>query len=99
MPINYTMPTNVSSLTSLGDYVNGVTDQVFGIGILVVIMVLFFTSLNRVYGLRTSLGSSSVLLAIMSILWRFTGMISDRVMFFCIMVGVGAILYLLFTKE
>jgi len=99
MPINYTMPTNVSSLTGLGDYANLVTGQVFGIGILLVVMILFFTSLNRVYGLRTSLGSSAVLLGVMSILWRFAGMISDNTMFFCIMIGVGSILYLLFTKE
>lgn len=102
MPINYTLITNtsnISSLTDLGDYVNGVTNNAFGLGILVVIMILFFTSLHRVYGLRTSLGSSGVLLGIMAILWRFAGMITDRVMFFCLMIGVATILYLLFTKE
>lgn len=99
MPINYSLPTNLTSVTGLGDYVNGVTDNVFGVGVLVVVVVLFFTSLHRVYGLRTSLSSSCLLLAVMSILWRFAGMISDSVMFFCIMVGVGSILYLLFTKE
>ena len=83
----------------MGDYVNNVTGNAFGIGILVVIMLLFFTSLHRVYGLRTSLGGSSVLLATMAILWRFAGMISDGSMYFCIVVGIGAILYLLLTKE
>lgn len=99
MPINYSMPTNVTSMTTLGDYVNSVTNSTFGIGILVVVILLFFTSLHRAYGLRTSLGSSSVLLGTMAILWRFAGMISDGVMYFCIIVGIGSILYLLLTKE
>lgn len=98
MPVNYSIP-NMTHLTDMGDYVNSVTNNVFGIGVMVVIAVLVFATLHRFYGLRVSTGSTAVIVGILAIVWRFTGLISDFVMYSCIMLGFAGILYLYLSKE
>lgn len=99
MPTNYSMPVNLTGFSSMGVYINSVTNNVFGIGIMVVLCILIFTVLHRFYSLRLSIGGTSVLLGVFSILWRMTGLINDNIMFACIILcGVGVV-YMYLSKE
>lgn len=96
---NYTLPTNISTISDLGVYVNSVTNNLFGIGVMLAISIIVFTTLHRNYGLRISVGGSGAIIGIMGILWRFTGLTTDLVMFTCVMIGFGSVIYLLFSRD
>lgn len=95
----YTLPSNLTTLQQMGGYVNSVTNNVFGYGISIVMLIIIFTTLHRQWGLRVSVGGTGVIFAIMSILWRFTGLTTDFVMFTGIIVGFGSLLFLAFTRD
>lgn len=100
MPAPYATPSNITDLASFGDYINLVTDNLFGLSILIATGIIFFTILSIKYSTRMAVGGTGVIMSLMAILWRFAGMINDSVMFsFVIVCGLGSILYLYFTKE
>ena len=100
MPAPYPMPNNITDLATFGDYINTVTDQLFGVSILIATALIFFTILSIRYSTRMSVVGTGVITALIGIIWRFAGMINDFVMFSTIVIcGLGTILYLYFTRE
>lgn len=44
MPFNYSLPTNITGFSDTGVYLNGITDNGFGIMLTIAIFVIFFIS-------------------------------------------------------
>jgi hypothetical protein len=100
MPAPYNLPNNVTDVVTFGDYINQVTDYWFGISILLAVGIIFFTILSIRYSTRMSVVGTGIVTSLMAILWRFAGMINDFVMFTTLIIcGIGAILFLYFTRE
>jgi hypothetical protein len=98
MPTNYSIP-NVTGFQEMGLWANSVTNNVFGIGIMIVVLIMVFTTLHRFYGVRLSVGGTSVIGGILASIWRMTGLINDFVMFTIIMLCAVGILYMYLSKE
>ena len=100
MPAPYPLPNNITDIASFGDYTNLVTNNLFGISILLVTAFVFFTILSIRYSTRTSVMATGVITALMSIIWRFAGQINDFVMFTTIVVcGLGSLLFWYLTRQ
>jgi len=99
MPAPYPMPQNITDIATFGDYINVVTGNFFGIAILLATAIIFLSILSLRYSTRMAVGATGVLMGLLSIIWRFAGMINDFVMFTTIILGFGSLLYIYFTKE
>jgi hypothetical protein len=99
MPAPYPMPQNITDIATFGDYINVVTGGFFGIAILLVTTIVFFSILSLRYSIRMATGATGTIMGLMAIIWRFAGMINDFVMFTFVIAGFGSLIYLYFTKE
>lgn len=99
MPTNYTMPTNITGFASLGEYANVVTNNLFGIMILVAIAVMIFILLNIRFTNRDSVAVAGFITALLGILMRFINWINDLTLYSVIALGFFCIMYFMFTKE
>ena len=99
MSAPFPLPNNLTGIANMGEYANTLTNNLWGVGILLAGVTIMFIVLSQRYSTRTTIGTTGIMLSVLSILWRFAGQISDSIMFTCVMVGMAGILYLYFVKE
>ena len=98
MPAPYALPQNVTGFGSLGEYVNSVTGNAYGILVLVAATVIIYAVLSIRFSTKTAIGGTGVVMGLLAIVWRFAGQINDLAMFTFVILAIVSILYLQFTK-
>lgn len=94
--------TNVTDIAGMFSYLDTALTssgvRIFGIGILILIFFVTFLSARRVTA-EKSLIFSSFLTMISAIILRTMELISDGTMFTCVIIFVGAFVYMLLERD
>ena len=89
---------NLTSIEQLLPYVNTLTGGYFGVIILLCIFVITFIA-GKAFSTEKALSFSGFLTLIVGIMFRMLGMINDGVLGFIIIMFVGIVIYLWFSRQ
>lgn len=101
MTINTTQFTNTTGnfIIAIGQAINTESGGFFGLGILIgIYLVTFFPSLKQ-FGVRSAFGASAFVGVISAIFLRLMGWINDTTLYGSIVVVVGAVVILWFSRD
>lgn len=99
MAAPYATPNNITGFATWGDYINSITGNLFGVLVLIAATVIFYSILSLRFSTKTAVAGTGFTMALLAIVWRFAGMISDLVMFSYVILAIVSILYLQFSKQ
>lgn len=94
----FPIPANLTGFQQMAMYTNTVTNNKFGLGIMIAVIIIFFSFMVSRFGWRSALGSTAFISAILAILLRFSSLIDDTIMTVVILLAFGSIMYL-FIKD
>lgn len=99
MTANYSYPTNISGSSGLLQYVNMVTDGWFGTITLIMIFAITFIALKD-YKTNRAFAVASWVVGIIGVFFRSISIISDPVLYICIVAaGLGLVALLVEEDE
>lgn len=89
---------NLTSVEQLLPYVNSITGGYFGVIILMSIFIITFIA-GKSFSTEKALSFSGFLTLIVGIMFRMLGLINDGVLGFIVIMFVGIVIYLWFSRQ
>lgn len=85
------LPTNVTSIDEMLVYTNNVTEQLFGLTMLIVIFIISFSYMKQYYRTQECLVASSFITMISTILFFIIGIVPESYIIWTILLSIAAI--------
>lgn len=98
MALPYSYPYNVTSFLSLMHYANNAVDGMLGLGILIAMGIIIFLA-TKLYSYERALGLSAFITFIIALFFKFINLISDGILFGCIVYLIAGIIALWSERE
>ena len=98
MTVNYTMPTNITSITDWMQWGNVITGNWYGIVLIVMIFVITYISLKD-YPNKRAFAAAAFITGITTVLLRFIGLVDTWTLSVVIAMNMVGIIVLLTDKE
>jgi len=98
MAVPFPYPENINNFMDLIRHVSTITNNFFGVAILLAIGVVSFIA-TKEYTFEKSLGYSAFFVFLSALLLRFMQLISYETFYFCVAIFVGVAIFLFVKRE
>ena len=90
---------NFTRFYGMFQYANDITNDAYGWIIVLTLFVIMFVSLKARYDTKRAFGASSFMIALLTIMLRIIGVVTDKVAFITIIAAGIGIVYLLINRD
>jgi hypothetical protein len=90
---------NFTRFYGMFQHANDITGNAYGWMVVLVLFTIMFVSLKARYDTKRAFGASSFMIAILTIMLRIIGIVTDKVAFITIIAAGIGIVYLLINRD